>query len=279
MKEIHKVGHPVFILSLTLLILNDWFFKTAFHNEITGKLSDFAGLFAFPFLISLLLPKHKKSIHILTALLFIIWNSELSQVIISYLNQLSIPVGRTIDITDNIALVSILASYHCLNHKLVLTLKPWFQKGLIMVSCLAFMATSLPPQEYRAYVNIDKEYTFEFSKRELVSRLNMVQIKEVHRVNKYSGAVDFDSKTNVFHYEGHSDTLALILDPDVLRDQDTIMLKTALGKIMLSGDQTNSQLKLLTVYKIIPASDEKDYRAKAIKEFEKRIVNEIKKYR
>jgi len=279
MKEINKVGHPVFILSLTLLILNDWFFKTAFHNEITGKLSDFAGLFAFPFLISSLFPKHKKSIHILTALLFIIWNSELSQVIITYLNQLSIPVGRTIDITDNIALVSILASYYCLNNKLALTLKPLFQKGLIMVSCLAFMATSLPPQEYREYVNIDKEYTFEFSKRELVSRLNMVQIKEVHRLNKYSGSVDFDSETNVFHFQGQSDTLALMLDPNALRDQDTIMLKTALADIMLSGDQTNSQLKLLTVYKVVPVFDEKDYRAKAIKEFEKRIVNEIRKYR
>lgn len=279
MKEFNKVGHPVFILSLSLLILNDWFFKTAFHNEITGKLSDFAGLFAFPFLLSILFPKHKKLVHILTGLLFIIWNSELSQVIIDYLNQLSIPVGRTIDITDSIALVSIFASYHCLNTKIALPLKPLFQKGLIMVSCLAFMATSLPPMEKREYVNIDKEYAFEFSKRELVSRLNMVQIKEVHRINKFSGTVDFDAETNVFHFQGLSDTLALILDPNTLNDQDTIMLTTSLAAIMLSGDQTNSQLKLLTVYRLVPATDEENYRAKAIKEFEKRIVNEIKKYR
>lgn len=279
MKDLNKIGHPIFIVSLALLILNDWVFKTMFHNEITGKLSDFAGLFAFPFLFSALFPKYKKAIHILTALLFIIWNSALSQSFIDLLNQISLPLGRTIDMTDNIALLSILASYHCLKTSIKISLRPIVQQGLVVLSCFAFMATSLPPQEYRAYVNIDKEYTFDFSKRELISRFNMVQLQEVYKLNKYSGAVDFNAETNVFYYQGQLDTLALMLDPNEMQDQDTILLKTAFAEIILSGDQTNSRLTLLTVYKIVAAFDEKDYKAKAIKEFEKRIVKEIRQYR
>src|SRR4051794_546054 len=36
-----------FLLSLDLLLLNDQVGKDLFHNALTGKLSDFAGLFSF----------------------------------------------------------------------------------------------------------------------------------------------------------------------------------------------------------------------------------------
>src|SRR4030095_5695986 len=43
--------HPVALLSIALLIVNDHFLKPTYSNWITGKLSDFAGLVFFPLLL------------------------------------------------------------------------------------------------------------------------------------------------------------------------------------------------------------------------------------
>jgi hypothetical protein len=279
MRDTSKIGHPLFIICVLTLILNDWYFKTTFHNSLTGKLSDFAGLFAFPYLLSTLFPSRILKIHIWIGLLFIVWKSEFSQPIIDTINNFGIPINRTIDFTDNVALISIFVSYFTLKFSFAVNLKPFLQKTLIVVSCLSFMATTLPPHTNRKFVNIDKEYDFTFSKRELISRLNMVQIKEVRELNKLSGQVDFDSETNVFHYQGRTDTLAILLDYNKINDQDTIEFKTSFAEILISGDETKSKLKLLTVFKFVPVYKDKDYRDKAIKQFEKRIIKKIKNYR
>jgi hypothetical protein len=44
--------HPAVIASLGLLILNDHLLKEQFHNALTGKLSDFAGLLFFPVFVA-----------------------------------------------------------------------------------------------------------------------------------------------------------------------------------------------------------------------------------
>ncbi len=57
--------HPVILGAVLLTALNDHLLKSLFHNFITGKLSDFTGLFFFPvFLYALLdLKKNPKSSH------------------------------------------------------------------------------------------------------------------------------------------------------------------------------------------------------------------------
>jgi hypothetical protein len=279
MRNTNKTGHPLFIICVLTLILNDWYFKTTFHNALTGKLSDIAGLFAFPYLLSALFPSKTLKIHIWTGLLFTSWKSEFSQPIIDIINGIGIPVNRTIDFTDNFALFSIFISYISLKSDFSLTIKPLLQKTLIVVSSLSFMATSVAPPTKKKFVSINKEYEFAFSKRELISRLNMVQLKEVREFNKLSGQVDFDSKTNVFHYHGRTDTLALLLDYQKINDQDTIEFKTSFAEIVLAGNDTSSHLKLLAVYKFVPLYKDEVYREKAIKEFEKRIIKEIKNQR
>jgi len=37
-----------FVICLGLLLLNDFYLKFEYHNWLTGKLSDFCGLFIFP---------------------------------------------------------------------------------------------------------------------------------------------------------------------------------------------------------------------------------------
>ena len=46
--------HPVPMTAVLLLALNDHFLKSHFHSFVTGKLSDFAGLFFFPLFLSAL---------------------------------------------------------------------------------------------------------------------------------------------------------------------------------------------------------------------------------
>jgi len=80
-------------------------------------------------------------------------------------------------------------------------------------------------------------------------------------------------------YQGRTDTLAVLLDYEKISDQDTIQFRTSFAEIMITGNETNSKLKLLTVYKLVPIFKDKDYRDKAIKQFEKRIIKKIKNYR
>src|SRR6187402_3574682 len=87
-----------FIIGLVILLLNDFVLKGLYGNWLTGKLSDFAGLFIFPLFFAALLPGHKNKIFWLTGLLFIFWKSSLSQVLIDAWNSIGIlNLQRTID--------------------------------------------------------------------------------------------------------------------------------------------------------------------------------------
>ena len=276
MRKIEKIGHPIFLLSIVLLIVNDWYLKMEFHNTLTGKLSDFSGLFAFSFLLGLIFSKHKKAVHFLVAILFITWNSQIVQPLIDYFNGYGVPIGRTIDPTDNIALISIIASFKCLTHNYRFKLRPISQYSILIIACLAFIATSMPPKKRQKFVDINKEYHFEFSKRQLISKLNMMQIDEIRKLDDGQGIIDFDPETNIFHYTNRNDTLAILLDYKTIADSDTIPLKTSYAEILIFGDETKSSLKLISVSKIVPLLSDNKYRNKAVKHFEKRVINKIK---
>lgn len=93
-----------FIICLMLLMINDLYLKEAFHNTLTGKLSDFCGLFIFPIFWSVLFPRHKWWVFILSGLLFIYWKSEYAAPLIDFVGRYLFSVQRTVDYTDLIAL-------------------------------------------------------------------------------------------------------------------------------------------------------------------------------
>jgi len=49
------LSHPLSLFSIVLLLVNDHILKVVVPSPLTGKLSDFAGLFFFPFLLAGLL--------------------------------------------------------------------------------------------------------------------------------------------------------------------------------------------------------------------------------
>ena len=99
-KKLNRLAHPVFLVSLFILFFNDLILKTVFNNYLTGKLSDFAGLLAFPFFWSVLFPKRTKEIHIAVALFFIFWKSPFSEDFVDFFG-----FYRVVDFSDFIAFI------------------------------------------------------------------------------------------------------------------------------------------------------------------------------
>lgn len=97
--------HPAFILSLACLLVNDIYLKYEYHNWLTGKLSDFAGLFVLSVFLSAFFYRHTVLIYVGITIFFIWWKSPLSQPLIDLLNRsLDLSFNRTIDYTDLLAI-------------------------------------------------------------------------------------------------------------------------------------------------------------------------------
>ncbi|SDD17237.1 hypothetical protein [Niabella drilacis] len=268
-----QLGHPVFLLSVLLLLLNDWFLKPVFHNELTGKLSDFAGLFAFPFFLSVLLPAQKKTVHILTALLFVWWKSDWSQPFIDALNNCYIPVGRVVDYTDYIALISIAGSAFVLQNRRAYRLNKIAFNSILIISSFAFAADQMATEQYA----LNKEYTFDCSGKQLIAAFNTLQL---HYAKRFKSSLSFDAEKNIFYFRDTKDTVAYLLDHTKVKDGDTLTYQTKFFKMIFTGNQQQSKLRLInvTLYSSPPPLPWYPSSKKAIKAFERKVVRKLRKY-
>lgn len=142
-KQILSIG---FITSILLLLINDFYLKANFPGIITGKLSDFMGLFAFPFFFSVLIPDKKKWIYAITVLIFMIWKLPVADNFISFWNQfMPYSINRVVDFTDYIALFILPISYFYKPEKNLL-LNVHFKKTatffIAFIAVFSFLATA-----------------------------------------------------------------------------------------------------------------------------------------
>lgn len=166
---------PGFLAGLCLLLLNDFLLKQQFHNELTGKLSDFAGLFILPLFLAAFFPRFKISFYIFTAVSFIFWKSIYSQSTIDYWNSLPLfPVERTADYSDLFALLVLPLSYVYGLSRPKIAKRHASIYLIAVVSLFAFTATS-----YSQKTAYDNEYYFQVSKKELVERMSLLPTHEV----------------------------------------------------------------------------------------------------
>lgn len=101
-----------FLVALVILVLNDLVLKWAVGGWVTGKLSDFAGLFVFPLFWTAVFPQHRFLIHCATAAVFVWWKLPISEPFIDLWNASPMfPVGRTVDATDLVALSAVAGAY------------------------------------------------------------------------------------------------------------------------------------------------------------------------
>ncbi len=143
--------HPVFLLSLVLLLLNDGYWKEAYGNFVTGKLSDFTGLIVFAGTFISLFPTQRKWVIGITALGFTWWKSEGSQPFIDWLEaDLHLQLTRVVDLTDLWALLVLPIVYHL--RPLAL---PWHMlRPALLVLAFTAMVADTPPR----YISEDGSY-------------------------------------------------------------------------------------------------------------------------
>ncbi|GGK80604.1 hypothetical protein GCM10011405_30460 [Rufibacter glacialis] len=159
-----------FLLGLAALLLNDLVLKGLYGNWLTGKLSDFAGLFVFPLFWCALFPKYRLQAVLLTGLVFIWWKSPHSQPFIDLWNShVPLQIGRVVDFSDLMALAVLPAAFLYSKQPLKasgIRVNPLFPLAL---SAFAFMATSRVSS-----VEVNKVYVLDMEKATLGQRLNLL---------------------------------------------------------------------------------------------------------
>jgi hypothetical protein len=96
---------PFYIGAVAGLILNDHVLKQAFPGLITGKLSDFLGLFSFAVFMSVTMRHWIVGVHLAIAILFVLWKSPLSDIVIQGWNAtMPFRIARVVDYWDLVAL-------------------------------------------------------------------------------------------------------------------------------------------------------------------------------
>lgn len=175
--------HPIFILSLICLLLNDIYWKYEYHNWLTGKLSDFTGLFVLSVFLSAFFYKNRSIVYFGIVLFFLWWKAPLSQPLIGLINQtFPLTLHRTVDYSDFIAIPVVFAARLLNPVEIHLSFPKKLVVYFISAICLvAFCSTSMvrriyirpepgPKVEYNEY------YPTRLTQDDILYRLDSMQI-------------------------------------------------------------------------------------------------------
>ena len=143
------------IFSAIILLVNDHIFKYSYPGLLTGKASDFAGIFLLVLVLRSIFNKNTLLVSIAVAIFFIWWKSPMSQAAIDLVNSVSpVSIHRTIDYTDLVALLMVPLANHVFKNKANYSVTGKFGKFIkfpaICLSALSIMATSavVPRDDY-----------------------------------------------------------------------------------------------------------------------------------
>lgn len=158
--SLRALKHPLSLVSIGLLLLNDQVLKMAAPSWLTGKLSDFAGLFFFPFLLICLLSLFRLAPNAagwtafgLTAVWFagiktVPFANLVTESAISWLT--GTPSHIALEPSDLMALISLWPAWLLWRH--VAALGPavekrpgWIAWAVLAIGWLGTVATSCPP--------------------------------------------------------------------------------------------------------------------------------------
>lgn len=265
-------------------MLNDLFFKSIFNNALTGKLSDFAGLFIFPIFWTALFPAHKKSVYWLTAVLFIIWKSPHSQYFIETWNKFGIfSISRVVDYSDLSALLILPLSFYSEGKKASLKKLRLHPVVPIVLTAFSFIATS-----YNTNIAAKKDYAFDFPLHTLKEKINNLQtIKHWNNYTNSSYILDSASQHQVNNFTGDSipaSNSAMLTVEDTMQIYvlDDFCFDGYEAEIVLSGDNFRSNLKLIGFQHrcphdgkfILPIKRQNDQKI-LTNSFETKIINQL----
>jgi hypothetical protein len=128
---------------VALLLLNDFVLKAAFHDGITGKLSDVAGIVVVAVLGCALWPGRRWTVAAAASLGFAFWKSAGSQFLIDFANELlPVRIGRTVDASDLLVLpLAWLVSY-CVPRMRASRREPWRATLVTGLAAFALVSTT-----------------------------------------------------------------------------------------------------------------------------------------
>jgi tetratricopeptide (TPR) repeat protein len=138
---------PIYLGTVAILVVNDHVLKQAFPGVVTGKLSDFAGLFAFAVFFSVAIRRHVPAIHVAIAVAFAAWKSPLSDPAIEAWNAtMPFRIARAVDYSDLLGLSVLPLSLAYLRRRWW-SIAPGAARAaaVAMISLVAFTATSTWP--------------------------------------------------------------------------------------------------------------------------------------
>lgn len=140
--KLDSINYIPFLVCLVILLLNDFYLKAEYHNWLTGKLSDFCGLFVFALFWAAIFPNKKLIVYLSTGLLFVFWKSGYSQGFITFFSNNFFTIHRVVDLSDLYALAILpVAFFYKPRHYLKLKLSPI---PLALLTLFSFCATSVP---------------------------------------------------------------------------------------------------------------------------------------
>lgn len=252
---------PGFLLGLGLLLLNDFILKAAFHNWLTGKLSDFAGLFIFPLFFTAFFPRQKVWIYAATALGFVWWKSAYSQPLFVLLNsQPYYNVDRVVDVTDLIALTMLPLSFLYSRRTAQRPGKPLLIYTCCLVSVFAFAATSFASQK----ATYTEEYQFDLPAAKVIQRIE--QLAPLH----LRGGEVSDSAQKQLHFQ---------IQQSLPIAFDITFADYGFGhaRILMIPDGNTSKLSLISIETRTSKKLDDTRREELLRHFEKEFIEEVRK--
>lgn len=144
-RHAHIVMSPWFLCALGVLLLNDHLLKVIYGNWLTGKLSDFAGLYMVGLLLFAWKPRAKHITSWLLAVFFLAWKSPLADLPIALFNTfMPYSIVRTIDYTDLLAciMIPVAARHKMLDQAKSINLSNLIKPVVMGLTVFAIMATS-----------------------------------------------------------------------------------------------------------------------------------------
>lgn len=279
-REFTSIG---FILSLVILLLNDFYLKSHYGNWLTGKLSDFTGLFIFPLFWTILFPKLKDKIYFVSAILFIYWKTVYSESLIEIINQYSIiSLNRVVDLTDLLALLILPFSYSYQknSNKKFISINPTF---IIALTSFSFIATS-----YNTKIEYQKTYSFNYPLDTLKTKIYYLKtIANKYEKEKENYILDSTRKYKIHKYFWDTiDAKKPPIDKFIKDTTDLFIFEDFCfegynAKLVISGDDKNSKIKVLGFHHSCPKNEKTLTKWNNDEEilsesFEKKVIDQIK---
>jgi hypothetical protein len=175
-----------FVTGLFVLILNDFVLKQTFSNDITGKLSDLAGLFIFPMFLTFLFPNFKKANYFLTLILFILWKLPITDSLINVWNSWNIfNVNRVIDYTDYFTLLTLPISYFHKPKTIKIPIRRLAINGISVLAFFAFCSTAGTHGSIKGYEYSTSKVNLEKAILEVIKENPSINRSESNSENDY----------------------------------------------------------------------------------------------